>query len=107
MYKNYNLFVVIDKGVARMKNVKRTSHKNSLRTVVKPYKNNLSESNNQARTFQRGKNSDFGDHLVEKDPDTIRIVSQNVNCIGISNELNQKQEHAKDWIFQHSVDIIG
>jgi len=30
-----------------------------------------------------------------------------VNCIGVSNEINHKQEHAKDWIFQHSVDIIG
>jgi len=70
--------------------------------------NNLPDPEHQAKKHKRSKNKIFGDHLVvEKENNLIRIVSQNVNCIGVSHEINHKQENAKDWIYEHSVDIIG
>ena len=53
------------------------------------------------------KSKTFGDCLVEKETGVIRIVSQNVNCIGVNSENNYKQERAKNWIYDHEVDIIG
>ena len=49
----------------------------------------------------------FGDHLTEKDDGSIRIVSQNINCIGVNQFCNQKEERAKDWLIQNNVDITG
>jgi len=49
----------------------------------------------------------FGDHLTEKDEGSIRIVGQNVNCIGTNQHCNQKEERAKNWLIQNNVDITG
>ena len=34
-------------------------------------------------------------------------MSQNVNCIGVSQYHNHKIEYAKNWLLQHDVDIAG
>ena len=75
--------------------------------IIRPFVNNLSDLNRQQKKNTKLKSKVFGDHLVEKESGIIRIVSQNVNCIGVSNEINHKQEHAKDWIYEHSVDVMG
>jgi len=49
----------------------------------------------------------FGDHIIQKEEGIVRIASQNVNCIGIAPEINPKQDHAKNWILQNEVDILG
>ena len=74
--------------------------------LIHPYINPLSKNEEKKRKRILQKKT-FGDHLVEKEANQIRIVSQNVNCIGVSHEINHKQEKAKDWIYEHSVDIIG
>ena len=80
---------------------------NSQSFAIKPYTNILSNPKRRTKKQINNKNKIFGDRLVEKEVGTIRIVSQNVNCIGVSHEINHKQENAKDWIYKHSVDIIG
>ena len=49
----------------------------------------------------------FGDYLTEKEEGNIRIVSQNINCLGINKHNNQKEERAKNWLIQNNVDIFG
>ena len=86
----------------------KNSHKRET-YLIQPYEEPLNRTKTSIKSNRR-KNLNaktFGDHLVEKEEGTIRIASQNVNCIGVSTEMNHKQELAKDWIFQHSVDIIG
>ena len=34
-------------------------------------------------------------------------MSQNVNCIGVSQYNNHKIEYAKNWLLQHNVDLAG
>ena len=49
----------------------------------------------------------FGDCLTEKEEGNIRIVNQNINCLGISSYNNQKEVLAKNWLIQNNVDIAG
>ena len=53
------------------------------------------------------KHKTFGDKLSQKKSGHIRIISQNISCIGVSNTINHKQDQAKDWLLQHNVDIAG
>ena len=53
------------------------------------------------------KHRTFGDHFGEKRPDHIRIVSQNINCLGIKSKNNPKQEQLINWLIQNEIDIIG
>ena len=74
---------------------------------VTPYKNPTNTSSKSSPNQNHSKYKTFGDHLSEKDPDDIRIVSQNINCLGISTINNPKQERAINWLIRHEVDIIG
>ena len=53
------------------------------------------------------KHKTFGDKISQKKSGHIRIISQNIGCIGVSNLINHKQDQAKDWLLQHNVDIAG
>ena len=74
--------------------------------LIQPYTNPLymNEAKNKKRIQQK---QIFGDHLVEKEPNQVQIVSQNVNCIRVSQHNNHKTEYAKNWLIQHDVDIAG
>ena len=76
---------------------------------VTPYKNPSfkNTSSKPSPNKNHSKYKTFGDHLGEKDSDDIRIVSQNINCLGVSTFNNPKQERALNWIIRHEVDIIG
>ena len=37
----------------------------------------------------------------------IRIVSQNIGCLGINAKANPKQDSAIEWIHKHEIDIVG
>ena len=91
----------------KFKGPKESSKSSNLRThSIQPH-NDIPFNPSTRRKEKSSKNKVFGDHLVEKEDSVIRIVSQNVNCIGVSHEINHKQENAKDWMIQHSVDIVG
>ena len=74
--------------------------------LIHPYINPLSKNEEKKRKRIQQKKT-FGDHLVEKETNQVRIVSQNVNCIGVSHYHNHKIEDAKNWLLQHDVDIAG
>jgi len=71
----------------------------------------VQESRKKKRKQKKKKNKQhfrtFGDHLVDKEDHLCRIVSQNVDCIGVVSKDNYKQEKAKDWLIQHEVDVVG
>ena len=91
----------------KSKRPKKSSNSPNLHThTIQPYNVILPDPSVRRQEKSR-KNKVFGDHLVEKEDSVIRIVSQNVNCIGVSHEINHKQENAKNWMIQHSVDIVG
>ena len=45
--------------------------------------------------------------LNVKEDGTIWTISQNINCVGVSNHNNSKQEQTKSWLIENSVNIIG
>ena len=53
------------------------------------------------------KHKTFGDKLSQKKCGHIRIISQNISCLGVSHPINHKQDQAKDWLLRHNVDIAG
>ena len=72
--------------------------------LIEPY---INPSNTPKQKKRKLQHRTFGDHLTFKSKDTVRIVSQNVNCIGISTQNNYKIEEAKNWMLQNEVDIVG
>ena len=42
-----------------------------------------------------------------KSNNTIRIASQNVNCIGDFTQNTYKIEEAKSWLLQNEIDVVG
>ena len=85
------------------------NNSNSSNFLITPYQvstvNETSKIRKNKKTNSIAKT--FGDHLTEKDEGSIRIVSQNVNCIGTNQQCNQKEERAKNWLIQNNVDITG
>ena len=79
---------------------------NSRTYVVQQYQN-IRPDREKTGNKNKRKSRVFGDHLIEKENNLICIVSQNVNCIGVSDIISHKLENAKDWLYQHSVDIVG
>ena len=49
----------------------------------------------------------FGQHFQQKQHGICRIVSQNINCIGIRTNNIYKTSTLKDWLHQNEVDICG
>lgn len=49
---------------------------------------------------------DIGDKLHKKDDNHIRIVSQNIGCLGIHSFGNGKQSKGIEWLIQNQVDIV-
>ena len=74
--------------------------------LIQPYINPSNKKTLQQKK-KRIQNRTFGDHITVKPKNTIRIASQNVNCIGISNYNNYKLEEAKSWLLQNEIDIVG
>ena len=87
-----------DSSKSNLQNFLITPYQASPNKEISKIKMNI-KANTLAKTF--------GDHLTEKDDGSIRIVSQNVNCIGINQYCNQKEERAKNWLIQNNVDITG
>ena len=50
---------------------------------------------------------DVGDSLCKKDDNCIRLVSQNIGCLGIHSFGNGKQSKAIQWLIQNQVDIVA
>ena len=87
---------------------KKVSHQRET-YLIKPYEEPLNATKTSIKSNRR-KNLNaktFGDHLVEKEEGIIRIASQNINCIGCNQDNNEKEERAKNWLIQNSVDIVG
>ena len=61
-----------------------------------------SRNNNKKEKFET-----FGDEMLDKEDEIIRIVSQNINCIGVYSIANHKQDKIKDWLLNNQVDIVG
>ena len=55
-------------------------------TLLKLKENNI----NKAKT------ETFGNPIGEKDHDTVRLIGQNIGCLGVRSFGNQKQEQGKD-----------
>jgi len=49
----------------------------------------------------------YGDKIPPKAEGICRIVSQNINCIGIDVVSNPKLHTAKEWLYHNEVDICG
>jgi len=62
---------------------------------------------NDVNKKKSSRSKTFGDHIGEKDIGHIRIVSQNINCLGVVPYNNPKQDRAINWLIRHEVDIIG
>ncbi len=60
--------------------------------VITPHSNANETTNNKRRKDQ---SQTFGDSFTTKEEGIIRIVSQNVNCFGVSTHHNHKQEITK------------
>ena len=61
----------------------------------------------EEKAISRRKTQLYGDTLGPKDDGTCRIVSYNINCIGVDTFTNSKHNTVKDWLFQNSIDICG
>ena len=85
-------------------NTNPPQHKHSV--TITPYENKVNHMSSRDRRRKHGSRT-FGDSLLEKEDSTIRIVSQNINCIGVSTHNNPKQEQIKSWLIENAVDIIG
>lgn len=60
-----------------------------------------------SKTHKEVKTKTFGNSMGAKKDGIIRIVSQNIGCLGIASKANPKQDSAIEWIHKHEVDIIG
>ena len=57
------------------------------------------QNNEQQRT------ETFGDAMGTKNSDSVRLVGQNIGCLGVRSFNNQKQDAGKDWLISNNVDI--
>ena len=64
-------------------------------------------TNNKSKSPKYSKYKTFGDPFDQKEDGHIRIVSQNINCLGIKAKNNPKQERLINWLIQNKIDIIG
>jgi len=68
-------------------------------------------NNNTNTTFisnsKKWKSQLYGDKTGVKNNDKCRIISHNINCIGINTITNPKLNTAKEWIYANEVDICG
>ena len=49
----------------------------------------------------------FGESMTALEDDSMRLVSLNINNIGIQSYNNSKQDMLKNWIYENEVSIIG
>ena len=49
----------------------------------------------------------YGEDLMHKHEDMCRIVSHNINCVGLEIVGNYKFTRAKEWLYNAQVDICG
>ena len=54
---------------------------------------------------QTWKHKIYGDTFQAKQEGVCRIVSQNINCIGIAINGNYKEHMLKEWMWHNSIDI--
>ena len=76
----------------------------SITPYVPPINNKI---NHDRSHLNSSKYDTFGDQMDEKGSGHIRIVSQNINCLGVRNSNNSKQDRAINWLINNEVDIIG
>ena len=55
--------------------------------------------------FDTHKTETYGDAMKTKQSESIRLVGQNIGCLGIRSFNNQKQDAGKEWLVKNSVDI--
>ena len=60
--------------------------------------NNISK-NDQFKTF--------GNNMKRKEEGMVRIVSQNIGCLGVNTLTNSKQDTAIQWLINNEVDICA
>ena len=89
-------------GRSNICNSQPSSHQRTF--VITPHHNTNDAQNKKRRKEQF---QTFGDSITTKEDGIIRIVSQNINCFGVSTHHNHKQEITKTWLIENSVDIVG
>ena len=51
--------------------------------------------------------ANVGDSIYKKDSNSIRLVTQNIGCLGVKSFANGKQAKGIQWLIQHKVDIVA
>jgi len=60
-----------------------------------------------SNTYREVKKETFGNPMGQKKDGMIRIISQNIGCLGINSKSNPKQDTAIEWIHQNEIDVVG
>ena len=83
--------------------------RNTPRDVMDPQlkQQYLTELYEQPGSTVLAESVDVGDTLKSKDDNCIRIVSQNIGCLGVHSFGNGKQAKAIQWLIQNRVDIVA
>lgn len=64
-------------------------------------------SNQQSKISKKPRICTYGDEIAQKQDGICRIVSHNINCIGVDTFYNSKLHNIKEWLYQQEVDICG
>ena len=56
---------------------------------------------------QKWKSQLFGQKLGQKEDGICRIVSHNINCLGLHTNSRYKSDILKEWLLQNNVDVCG
>ena len=54
---------------------------------------------------EQQKTETFGNPMNKKNDDMIRLVGQNIGCLGVRSFGNDKQEQGKEWLITNDVDV--
>ena len=55
--------------------------------------------------IEKQKTETFGDSMKTKHCDSIRLVGQNIGCLGVRAFNNHKQDMGKEWLIKNNIDI--
>ena len=72
----------------------------SITPYVPPKNNAINYNRSQSKS---SKHDTFGDQMDQKGSGHIRIVSQNINCLGVRHYNNPKQDRAINWLINKLV----
>ena len=51
--------------------------------------------------------TNIDDHMSRKDDNCVRLISQNIGCLGVHSFTNGKQAKGIQWLIQNKVDIAA